>query len=117
MEENNIKVFIDHVGHTIVGEIAGSSDKSTKVKNPAVLIAAPNNNGQLSVQLVPIFFKEFIKIENREGGSVFNYPTDKIVSSEIELEGRLVEQYVNMFQTVKKQETKEAPVIKLFDDN
>ena len=55
----NIKVFIDHVGHTIVGEVV-SSDKALEVKNPAVLIAAPNANGQLTVQLVPVFFKEFI---------------------------------------------------------
>jgi len=32
------------------------------------------------------------------------------------LEGRLTEQYVNMFQVAKKQETKEAPTIRLFDD-
>lgn len=116
MEQTNIKVFIDHVGHTIVGQIVDSNSKTTKVKNPAVLIASPNNNGQLSVQLVPLFFKEFIQIEKREDGSVFNYNTDKIVLSEIELEGRLIEQYVNMFQVAKKQETKEAPTIRLFDE-
>jgi hypothetical protein len=117
MEEKNIQIFIDHVGHTIVGEIVSSDKQTTSVKNPAVLIAAPNNNGQLSVQLVPVFFKEFITLENRDNGSVFKYPSDKIVSSEIKLEARLVEQYVNMFQVAKKQEPKEAPTIRLFDDN
>ena len=62
------------------------------------------------------FFKEFIDLEKREEGSVFNYPSDKIVTSEIALEARLTEQYVNMFQTVKKTESKETPVIKLFDE-
>jgi hypothetical protein len=116
MEEKNIQVFIDHVGHTIVGEVVSSDKQTTSIKNPAVLIAAPNNGGQLSVQLIPVFFKEFIAIENRDNGSVFKYPSDKIVSSEIDLEGRLIEQYVNMFQVVKKQEPKEAPVVKLFDE-
>ncbi len=114
--QDNIKVFMDHVGHTVVGEILESNGSRTKVKNPAILLASPNSNGQLSVQLVPVFFKEFIQLEKREEGSVFDYPSDKIVTSEIALEGRLTEQYVNMFQVAKKQETKEAPTIKLFDE-
>jgi hypothetical protein len=114
--QDNIKVFMDHVGHTVVGEVLESKGAKTKVKNPAILLAQPNSNGQLSVQLVPVFFKEFIQLEKREEGSVFEYPSDKIVTSEIALEGRLVEQYVNMFQVAKKQETKEAPIVKLFDE-
>jgi len=114
--QDNIKVFMDHVGHTIVGEIVESKASTTKVKNPAILFASPNNNGQLTVQLVPVFFKEFIVLGKREEGSVFNYPSDKIVTSEINLEERLLEQYVNMFQTAKKTESKDAPVIKLFDE-
>jgi hypothetical protein len=111
----NIKIFIDHVGHTIVGEVI-SSDKSLEVKNPAILIAAPNANGQLTVQLVPVFFKEFIKASKREDGVVFSYPIDKVVQSEAELDERLTEQYVNMFRAAQKSENKETPVIKLFDD-
>lgn len=111
----NIKVFIDHVGHTIVGEVL-SSDKTLEVKNPAVLIAAPNANGQLTVQLVPVFFKEFVKASKREDGVIFSYPIDKVVQSEAELDERLTEQYVNMFRPAQKSENKETPVIKLFDD-
>jgi hypothetical protein len=116
MEENNIKVFIDHVGHTTVSEILETKNNLLKAKNPAVLVASPNNSGQLSVQLIPVFFKEFISIDKRENGSVFYYPIDKIVCSDIELDARLVEQYVNMFQTQKKQEPADPPVIKLFDE-
>lgn len=111
----NIKVFIDHVGHTIIAEVI-SSDKTLNVKSPAILIASPNSNGQLTVQLVPVFFKEFIKQDKREDGSLFSYPLDKIVISEVELDERLLEQYVNMFKSVQKNENKETPVIKLFDE-
>ncbi len=112
----DIKVFIDHVGHTIVGEVLESKGSTLKVKNPAILIAQPNSNGQLSVQIIPLFFKEFIQLDKREAGSVFDYPADRIVKSEIALEGRLIEQYVNMFQVAKKEEKKEAPTIRLFDE-
>ena len=84
----SIKVFIDHVGHTIVGEVI-SSGKTLDVKNPAVLIAAPNANGQLTVQLVPVFFKEFIKGSKREDGVTFSYPSDKIVTSDLFLDAFL----------------------------
>jgi hypothetical protein len=114
--ENNVKVFIDHVGHTIVGEVVESKSENLKVKNPAILIASPNSNGQLTVQLVPVFFKEFVKPENRENGVVFDYPADKIVLSEVELDLRLLEQYVGMFKPTQKAEAKEAPTIKLFDE-
>jgi len=114
-EQKNTKVFIDHVGHTIVGEILASGDK-LKVKNPAILIASPNNSGQLTVQLVPVFFKEFVKTTVRDEGVVFNYDSSKIVMSEVELDERLLEQYINMFRPTQRVESKEAPTIKLFDE-
>jgi hypothetical protein len=113
--QKNTKVFIDHVGHTIVGEVL-SSDKKFKVKNPAILIASPNNNGQLTVQLVPVFFKEFVNTTVRDEGVIFNYDPSKIVLSEIDLDERLLEQYVNMFKPTQRVESKEAPTIKLFDE-
>ncbi len=116
-EQTNIKVFVDHVGHTIVGEVLSNQKDTLKVKNPAILIASPNNNGQLTVQLVPLFFKEFVKISSRENGSVFTYNKARIVESEIDLDDRLLEQYVNMFKiTQKAPEKDEAPTIKLFDE-
>jgi hypothetical protein len=113
---NNIKIFIDHVGHTIVADVLEENAQIIKAKNPAVLIANPNANGQLTVQLVPLFFKEFVSLSVRENGAVFNYPADRIVQSEIVLEERLVEQYVGMFTPAPKPENKETPVIKLFDE-
>jgi hypothetical protein len=116
-EQTNIKVFVDHVGHTIVGEVLSDKNDKLRVKNPAILIASPNNNGQLTVQLVPLFFKEFVKIASRENGSVFTYNKSKVVESEIDLEDRLLEQYVNMFKVTQKiTEKEEAPTIKLFDE-
>lgn len=117
--EQNIKVFLDHVGHTIVAEVVSTDKTTIKTKNPAILMAAPNNNGQLTVQLIPVFFKEFIKTTERENGAIFNYPAARVVLSEVNLDDRLLEQYVNMFKanaSTAKAENKEAPTIKLFDE-
>lgn len=116
-QKNNVKVFIDHVGHTIVGDVVSNENNKLKVKNPAILIASPNNSGQLTVQLVPVFFKEFVKNTERDNGSVFIYDLSKIVLSEVVLDDRLLEQYVNMFKPAVKDEGAEsAPTIKLFDE-
>lgn len=113
----NINVFLDHVGHTIVAEVIDSSDKDLlKVKNPVILVSSPNQNGQLTVQLIPVFFKEFVKQDERENGATFIYNKSKIVQSEVSLDERLLEQYVNMFLPPQKVESKEAPTIKLFDE-
>ena len=117
--EQNVKVFLDHVGHTIVAEVVSTDKQTIKTKNPAILMAAPNNNGQLTVQLIPVFFKEFIKASERENGVIFSYPLAKIVLSEVNLDERLLEQYINMFKAnapSAKAENKEAPTIKLFDE-
>ncbi len=116
-QTNNIKVFIDHVGHTIVGDVLSDANNKLKVKNPAILIASPNNNGQLTVQLVPVFFKEFVRISERDNGSVFSYDLSKIVLSEVVLDDRLLEQYINMFKpSVRTESNDSAPTIKLFDE-
>lgn len=116
-QTNNVKVFIDHVGHTIVGDVLSDDGGQLKVKNPAILIASPNNTGQLTVQLVPVFFKEFVKLTDRDKGVVFSYNASRTVISEVVLDDRLLEQYVNMFKPAQKVETSgEAPTIKLFDE-
>ena len=116
-QTNNVKVFIDHVGHTIVGDVLSDDNGKLKVNNPAILIASPNNNGQLTVQLVPVFFKEFVKLTEREKGSVFSYDLSKVVTSEVVLDERLLEQYINMFKPAQKADSNEsAPTIKLFDE-
>jgi hypothetical protein len=115
-----IILFIDHVGFTIVGEKVNDAGGTLQVKNPAVLQAAPNQQNQLQVQLVPVLFKEFLDSSKREEGVVFTYQKDKIVLSSADLDSRLKTQYTQMFsntpsiQTAPQQNSGE--VIKLFDD-
>ena len=61
-------------------------------------------------------FKEFVNITVRDEGVIFNYDLSKIVMSEVNLDERLLEQYVNMFKPTQRVEAKEAPTIKLFDE-
>jgi len=117
---SDINVFINHVGQTILAENVEEDKNVLKVKNPAILHVVPNQTGQLQVQLIPLFFREFIDNSDRNNGAVFNFNKSSVVTSEIKLEPKIKEQYERIFAPVApsatKNEGKGSPVIKLFDD-
>lgn len=115
---SNITVFINHVGQTILGEVKSEDANSLTVKNPAVLHVSPNQTGQLTVQLIPLFFKEFLQEKTRSEGAIFIFNKNNIVQSTAQLEPKIADQYTRIF-------TPSAPVnaakssdqvIKLFDE-
>lgn len=116
-----IILFIDQVGFTVVGEKIELNEKHLKVKNPAVLQAAPNQQNQLQVQLLPVLFKEFLDSSEKDKGVTFSYPVDKIVLSDATLDNRLATQYKSLLNpqpqaATSNQENSEQEVIKLFDE-
>jgi len=116
---NNIIVFINHVGQTILGEKIKESDTHISVKNPSVLHVSPSQNGQLQVQLIPLFFKEFIEEKTRNDGAIFDFSKTSIVTTSLKLEPKIAEQFNRIFSPAKPVNDgkgKDAPVIKLFDE-
>lgn len=116
---SNITVFINHVGQTILAELISEDKNTLKVKNPAVLFVQPNQNGQLQVQLIPVFFREFVEQSKRADGVVFNFNKDTIVTSEVALDAKIGEQYERIFSATPApaaSKAEKSPVIKLFDD-
>jgi hypothetical protein len=74
-DQNKIVVFLDAVGRTILGERV--DDKTTEnllaIKNPAVVHIMPNQQtGQLQLQILPLFFKEFLADKNEYTTWKFN---------------------------------------------
>ena len=124
---NKLIVILDAIGRTILGETTpSSSDGVLSLKNPVILHIVPaDNNGKMSVQLLPLFFREFLA--DKTGDVVFNYTADKIVTTDIDaLDFRLQGQYSQMFNaqnafvapdTAASPATEEAPkVVNLFDE-
>lgn len=115
-----IKALIDHVGHTIVGELIEENDSKIVLRSPAILIAQPNQNNQLQVQLFPVIFKEFLAGDSKKDGAKFIYNKSRIVDTELELDDKLTQQYKVMFlQDAPVNATdasSETEVIKLFDE-
>ena len=68
MSDNNITSFVDSVGRVIVAREATekSTDDKVAVTNPSVVnINVNQESGQISVQLLPYIFREFITPEKR----------------------------------------------------
>jgi hypothetical protein len=119
----SLTVILDAVGRTILGETAESTD-STKLalKNPVILHVVPaDNQGKMSVQLLPLFFREFLG--DKTGDITFFYDKNRISTTDIDaLDFRLQGQYAQMFNngntfvSPQAPSTENAAVVNLFDE-
>lgn len=120
--ENKIVVFFDTVGRTILGERLDdkTTDSVLSIKNPAVVHIMPNQQtGQLQLQILPLFFKEFLA--DKEVGTVWNYNRANITEAvDVTFDFKLEAQYRQIFANVPApapQQPQGSPeVIKLFDE-
>jgi hypothetical protein len=123
MEQNKIVVFFDTVGRTILGERIDekTNDKVLSIKNPAVVHIMPNQQtGQLQLQILPLFFKEFLADKN--DGTVWNYNRANITEAvDVTFDFKLEAQYRQIFANTPvapapQQQQGSPEVIKLFDE-
>tara|TARA_R100000808_G_scaffold24782_1_gene58284 strand:- start:655 stop:1041 length:387 start_codon:yes stop_codon:yes gene_type:complete len=124
-DTKDIEVFVDGIGRTIVGELEGSDDTHVDVKNPAIVHVQPNpQTGQIQVQLVPFFFKEFAE---GDSDTTWSFKKDNLVLGKgVQLDARLLDQYSRMFSAIVTPDAPQvvtpgagnanSPVVKLFDD-
>lgn len=129
-QSQKLILFLDPVGRNILGEEVSSTDESSKnqllIKNPVILHVADSGGGKMSVQLLPLFFREFLA--DKTSDVVFYYQKNKITTTDINVfDFRLQAQYNQIFSKqsvfVNSQETTEQPpqqassgVINLFDE-
>jgi hypothetical protein len=122
MSKQNIVTFIDHIGRTIIAEQHADSDKNKLVvKNPAIIHVQPTQQGQLNVQTIPLFFREFVSEKTRNDGTIWAFKRDNIVEGvQVDNEPRLIDQYNKLFSGQLADTANVAPttekVVKLFDE-
>lgn len=129
MNEKDIITFIDGIGRTIIGELVSEAPNGVKteegsilVKNPAIIHVQPTQQGQLNVQTIPLYFRDFVSDKNKEEGTFWRYKTANIVEGvNVENDRRLIEQYCKLFEPIPAPKPVSEPAgdqktIKLFDD-
>lgn len=116
---NKIVVFFDSVGRTILGERvdANTTDKVLSIKNPAVVHIMPNQQtGQLQLQILPLFFREFLA--DKSEPTVWNYNRTLITEAQdVAFDFKLEAQYQQIFNPSPIITPKgSGDVVRLFDE-
>tara|TARA_Y100000310_G_C20702883_1_gene831619 strand:+ start:12390 stop:12767 length:378 start_codon:yes stop_codon:yes gene_type:complete len=125
MSDKNLTVFVDNIGRTVIGEVEKETKSELVVVNPAIIHVVPNQQtGQISVQLLPFFFKEFTRATELNATWTFN-KAHLTVSKGINLDDKIISQYKGLYSPIVSPESApvlagvggdESKVVKLFDD-
>lgn len=128
MNKNNIVTFLDSVGRTLFAEKADDSrnnDDFLIVKNPVVVhINQDANSGQMSLSLIPCFFREFLADKSQDTVWAFNKNTITMMDSTT-FDEKLYKNYSSLNSLNTDMSTSMEPkvsvpdnkgIIKLFDD-
>lgn len=119
MSTPKLITFIDNVGRTLFGEEVFQDTKHLLVKNPALIHVTPTPQGQLNVQTIPLYFREFISEKNRHAGTTWKFNLENItVGVDVDNDERLVDQYNKLFTPIAEsavEEVNDPKVIKLFE--
>ena len=124
MSEKNYITFIDNAGRALFGEVSTETDSSLQVKNPVMITVQQQQNGQMAVQLFPLFFQEFVVPSDGDvRDNFFTYQKSNIaIGSDFNIEPRIIEQYQRIVTPqlvaadAPANSNEEPEVIKLFDD-
>ncbi len=124
MEEKNYSTFIDNAGRAVFAEVEADTPEELIVKNPVMITVQQGEQGQMAVQLFPLFFQEFVTPDDNESrANYFTYRKSNIaVGTGFSIESRIVEQYEKIVNPTLVPNTpvagnnEEPEVIKLFDE-
>ena len=122
MEEKTYITFIDSAGRSIFGTLAEETSDAIKVQNPVMIGVQQQENSQLSVQLFPLFFAEFVAPvgDSAARNNYFTYSKSAIATGTgFDVDPRISAQYEKIVKPVLVSvdaPTDDGEVIKLFDD-
>jgi len=122
MSDKKYTTFIDNAGRAIFAELESETPDNLVAKNPVMITVQQGENGQMAVQLFPLFFQEFVQpSEDDSRANYFTYAKNNIaVGSNFQIESRIADQYEKIVNPVLvpagQPAGEEAEVIKLFDD-
>ena len=93
MEEKKYTTFIDNAGRAIFTEVEKETSSELVVKNPVMITVQQGEQGQMAVQLFPLFFQEFVEPgENESRANYFIYNKSNIaVGTGFAIEKRIAE--------------------------
>lgn len=122
MSEKKYTTFIDNAGRSIFGINSSETDETITVENPVMIHVAQQENGQMAVQLFPLFFAEFVQPKEDESRqNFFTYNKSSVALGDgFDVDPRISEQYERIVNPTLvpagSSEGEEPETIKLFDE-
>ena len=114
--KEKIITIIDHIGRTVMGGVVSDTDTTITLNNPVIVHVQPNQQtGQLQVQAFPYIFMEFLTAKSRDTNH-WTFNKTNIVTSEVELDSKIIEQYHNINTPTAPPQNSDPEVVKLFAD-
>ena len=110
-------VFLDTIGRIIGGRVADETAEILSIKNPALVHINPRpDTGQLQLQLLPLFFKEFQ--QEKTESSVWHFKKHSLtMCSDVALAPQFIAQYEQIFTfNPEPAQPPESDVVKLFEE-
>lgn len=86
------RLIIDQIGRNILGKEVSNTDTEITLHNPIILHFQPSANGQLELQVFPLFFFELLDKDNRDQNS-WTYAKSAIAVSDAKLSSDLLARY------------------------
>jgi len=94
--KSQMVAILDSVNRTILGELGETTEHTISIKNPVILDIMKDDQNRMSVQLFPIFFREFMA--DREQDAVVTYNRSAIATIDVgQLDFRLQAQWSQLF--------------------
>lgn len=114
--KNNPITFLDNIGRTVIGVPVNETDTTISIQNPAlVAVQANTQTNQLQLQILPLFFKEFLA--DQSSSTTWLYKKNNITLSEtMEFNPQFITQYQQLFGLKQAAPPAEPKVVKLFDE-
>ena len=122
MSDKKYTTFIDNAGRSIFGINSSETDETITVENPVMIHVAQQENGQMAVQLFPLFFAEFVQPKEDESRqNFFTYTKSSVALGDgFDVDPRISEQYERIVNPTLvpagSSEGEEPETIKLFDE-
>ena len=117
---NKVTSFVDSVGRVIVARVVDDKTTSDKlaVTNPSVVNVNVNQeSGQISVQLLPYIFREFITESKRFDKHVWFFNTSQITTCEdFQIDTAVENQYIGIFETEPAPAEEASEPVEVFDE-
>jgi hypothetical protein len=88
-------VIIDQIGRTILGVETSQTQSEITLDNPIILHFQPSQNGQLELQVFPLFFFELLE-KNKRSQNSWTFNKNSVAVSNVELNADILSRYTQI---------------------